>query len=731
MKKLVLLLCCSLAGMSFVFGTHIVGGGFSYRTVGNNNYRFNLTLFFDYLNGNLGAKDASATCFIFSRSGNALMDSLRFTLVDSSKFLEFSNPECGTRVNLKTQVLEYSANLFMSPNRYVSPQGYYIVWERCCRNNSITNIFEPGATGQTFYMEFPAAVRNAVSFNNGSPVFRTIKSDYPCINQPFSLDFGADDPNGDELRYSLTTPLKGNSTTQVPLGLPPFSAPYDPVLWRTGFSTLNPLQGNPGLQIDPATGLLTCTATLTGLFVFSVRCEEFRNGVKIGEVRREMQTYVVSCPANSAPKVVVRSTNNKVLTDDDTLYLQNGPNGVCQNLTLVDAQRNEPIQYELKIVSGNAPASLAVLRRFRFGSNSDSLFTQFCVPSCQFADPQTPWKILLIATDNGCSQPKRDSLSLYMVVQPLPDNPPQINTVGTFADTLSLIQTEGFSLPVVAVQDQGAELSFSGFITDADGQPYVFPGPIFPTGRGKGPLNDQFRWPEICEIPVAQPLKLTLIVKSDFCTKVQYDTLVRYLVLKPANLLISIASTQLPGEPLFVKEETSIGFQLSGELNANREIRLFAQGEAIFQPGFSFPVSTGNQTVASDFRFEAICGGNTGKYPVKFIVSSRFCGVDYRDSLEYLLDVYYEPDSLGVIPNLLTVNGDDKNEAFSLKRILPKETCANRFEAVEIFNRWGKRVFYSTDLNFIWRPDERMDGVFFYGLYFKNKRFKSWIMVVR
>ena len=50
----------------------------------------------------------------------------------------------------------------------------------------------------------------------------------------------------------------------------------------------------PGGQfsINPVTGTISWTASTIGNFVYTVTCEEFRNGNKIGEIRRDMQFIV-------------------------------------------------------------------------------------------------------------------------------------------------------------------------------------------------------------------------------------------------------------------------------------------------------------------------------------------------------------------------------------------------------------------------------------------------------
>jgi len=731
MKIFILLSFFLVPGIFTANATHIVGGGFSYRVVGQNTYRFTLTLYFDYLNGNLAAKDSEAKCYIFRKSDNRLIDSLYMTLVDSNRFLPFTNPACGAKVNLKTQVLQYANNIQMGFNRFSSSSGYYIIWERCCRNNIISNIMLPEATGQVFYMEFPPVIRNNIPFINNSPVFDVIRSDYPCFGEFFELPFGATDPDGDQLIYSLTNPLKGNSTPTIPAGTPAIPGPYDPVLWNFGFNATNPLKGNPGLTVNQTTGLLKCRATLVGLFVFSVKCEEFRNGIKIGEVRREMQIQVVDCPINTKPDIIIRSEQSGgSLADEDTLYITGGSKETCKPIGLVDLQRNEPIRLQLIPISPNAPSSLSDLKNLFIGTKSDSVFSSFCIPACSFSTVENPWRVLIVATDNGCSVPKSDSLYLNLVVRPGPAFPPSIQTTDTQPDTIVVLQTGSINVPIKAIQSQAATLIVFSTLEDSQGNLVTGTKLFLPSGTGKGTLNSNFAWPEICAFPDNQPLKMTSIVESDVCGDKKYDTLVLYVRIIPRTLEINLSSSFDGHTPIILKEEESLNFLLTGKVNASRQIQLSANGTLKTQPGFSFRGGIGIGEYAENFSFSALCGGNTGNYSVRFVANSLFCGYNYRDSLEYNFTLIYEKDSLGPLPNLITSNEDGKNDYFSLENILVRESCANKFDYVEIYNRWGKRIFFSEDKNFQWKPAKEEEGIFFYGLNFKNKRFSSWISVV-
>ncbi|UOQ76589.1 hypothetical protein MUN84_18960 [Hymenobacter sp. 5516J-16] len=75
-----------------------------------------------------------------------------------------------------------------------------------------------------------------------------------------------------------------------------------------GLGTQNQIPGNPTLGIDARTGRLMVRPTQLGLFVFGVRCTEYRGGQKIGETRRDFQLYVLNCPRNTVPSLQLRTS---------------------------------------------------------------------------------------------------------------------------------------------------------------------------------------------------------------------------------------------------------------------------------------------------------------------------------------------------------------------------------------------------------------------------------------
>ena len=170
MKKLfltlLLLICFPL------MASHIVGGEFELLHLSGNTYRLNMVLYFDVINGNPGAKDQSINVTIYRKRDNVQMGSLFLPLI-SENAVSYTQPTC-SKGEIKTNKLIYTSTLELLPAIYNDPQGYYLSWQRCCRNYSITNIFsltnsQSQYAGQTFYLEFPPVTKDGSPFINSSP----------------------------------------------------------------------------------------------------------------------------------------------------------------------------------------------------------------------------------------------------------------------------------------------------------------------------------------------------------------------------------------------------------------------------------------------------------------------------------------------------------------------------------------------------------------------------------
>ncbi len=290
------------------WATHIVGGDISLIALDKSKpgyYRIQLTQYWETAALQSGNQDAVITVLIFRKRNPILIDKKQVDLRQTTPLI-YDNEACATQLNLRTTQALYYSDYQFDITQYTDPDGYYMVWERCCRNNAAINVATPTGLGMAMYMEFPAMQRNAAAVINSSPTFALPNGAYICLNKPFTFDLGATDADGDELRYSLVTPLQGYTTAQqiVADGLP--KASYPEVAWASGYSARNAIPGNPPLRINPQTGMLSVQASREGIFLFSVQVEEYRNGLRIGLIRRDFQLPVIDCSPRKPPVASIR-----------------------------------------------------------------------------------------------------------------------------------------------------------------------------------------------------------------------------------------------------------------------------------------------------------------------------------------------------------------------------------------------------------------------------------------
>lgn len=429
--------------------THIVGGEFELIHVSGFTYQLNLIIYFDDVNGNPAAEDPSALPFIFRKSDNAFMDSVRL-INRGSSFVTYTNPECAIG-DLVTRRIVYSNNITLAPDRYNDPEGYYIVWERCCRNNTIDNVvlIADNTVGQTFYLEFPPVVdERENAFINTSPILFPPLSDFACVGQQYFADFAGTDPDGDSIVYSMATPLNSSSIVALPIPTPnnPDLESRPRVPWIEGINVNNMVPGIPSLRISRE-GLLTVTPTLPGLYVFAVKVDEFRAGVKIGEVRRDFQMLVLDCPPPGVqPGLTVRVPGNEGFNNEvDTLKFA-VTDDKCFNLLVTDRDGGETIVMNAIPVNFSENINnIFTNDRGQIINGNDTLNIQVCLPDCPLKENE-PFIIDFVATDNTCPLPLMDTLRLVIEVQSPENNDPGLAASDPeFAGFDDLIETTQFA----------------------------------------------------------------------------------------------------------------------------------------------------------------------------------------------------------------------------------------------------------------------------------------------
>ncbi len=304
MKKTLLVWLILIGISSAVSARHIVGGEIKMEATGTpGRFTFTLIQFWDQNTLTEGNRNASAELLFYRKRDNRLVYRLTLPYV-GSRSISYQNKACAAFRSLRTEEGTYTTTGNLDPADFDDPQGYYIVWERCCRNDDVNNIIDPGGSGMVFYLEFPP-----LTIKNSSPVFVLPNGNYICKDQNFTMNTSASDADGDELRFSLVTPMRGNTSRNRPSGDASQKSGYPEVRWAAGISDQNMIPGTPALTINPKTGRISVVASNLGLYVFTVQCAEYRDGKFIGLVRRDFQLLVIECSQSTPPEPVI--TYNK------------------------------------------------------------------------------------------------------------------------------------------------------------------------------------------------------------------------------------------------------------------------------------------------------------------------------------------------------------------------------------------------------------------------------------
>jgi gliding motility-associated-like protein len=298
---------------SDAFSAHITGGEMIYQYLGpgsapnTKSYRITLKLFRDNLGGG-AAMPGVVRIGIFNNDNNSHISLSPFdiSLTSTSQVPVTPPPVCMTN----PPVLDYSVGVYVFvidlPN---NANGYTATYQTCCRINSLQNVFTQGPPGQgegsTYLCTIPGS--NQLAGNNSSPQFGTLLSPI-CYRGNFTFDFGAFDPDGDSLVYSFCNAYNRGASINAG-NVTPTAPPYQSVGYINGYSGNNPL-GSTAV-INTQTGMISGLAPQNpGNYVVCVCINEYRNGVLIGQHRKDFILPVDDC-------AIPTSTLNPVYTSCD------------------------------------------------------------------------------------------------------------------------------------------------------------------------------------------------------------------------------------------------------------------------------------------------------------------------------------------------------------------------------------------------------------------------------
>lgn len=361
---------------------HIIGGDFTVEHVEGNTFKGMLTLYRDC---NSGGAELDPQVEITVRdlvTDEHIMD-LDFIFNGFTDYIAELGNSCFVP-DICLQVGNYTTTFTLPDN----PNGYYLTKMRCCRNNASINLGGSNL-GFVFTVDVPDP-----ALHNSSPLFNPFPSEgYFCVNGTTHIDFGATDPDGDSLVYSLTQPLNGTSDSFNPSPAIATPKPFAPVSWATGYSTDNQIGGDIPMTINSETGLITAQPTQIGIFTVAVKVEEYRNGVKIGEIRRELQLASSVCDLD-LPSVISAPNN-------DTIFDVYANSQICLDIVATDPNSGDTLFMEATgpLVDGSVEPSAF----FPPVDSFSTVTSQLCwTPLCENVSDDL-YLITITAFSRGCA----------------------------------------------------------------------------------------------------------------------------------------------------------------------------------------------------------------------------------------------------------------------------------------------------------------------------------------
>ncbi len=238
----------------YVDATHLMGGEITVLDLPNGQHRVNLLVYRD----TVGIPMQSTALFKFTGpNGITFSRSVPYDSIISGNLLP---------------MYPYGVEIYLFTDTFTipGPGQWHVSWSNCCRNGAIQNLSNP--LSESMYLSTTFNVDSVQP--NSSAFFLVPAAIYLPLNTPWQYNPLPFDPDGDSLAWTLDQPQR------------------DFGVYCSGYTT-PPSDPNNPLTLDPLTGTISWTANTVGHFVISILVDQYRNGVWIGEIRRDMQLIVV------------------------------------------------------------------------------------------------------------------------------------------------------------------------------------------------------------------------------------------------------------------------------------------------------------------------------------------------------------------------------------------------------------------------------------------------------
>jgi gliding motility-associated-like protein len=266
-------------------------------------------------------------------------------------------------------------------------------------------------------MYIEATLNNLAFPCNDSPTFTNRPVPFVCVGQPFCFNNGSNDADGDSLSYTLITPMHSATVN---------------VTYLSPYSAAQPLNSSPAATFNPLTGDMCVTPTTLQVTVFAVLVKEWRNGILVGSVMRDIQVRTINCTNNNP---YLNGINNS------GSYTASACAGVPMTFNIPTFDADVPQNVTLTWNSGIPGATLST----GTGSRPTGVFSW--TPT--IADVSSvPHCFTATVTDNNCPFLGSQTYSFCITVGGFTGTTSSVNTVCSAANGSASVNILGGVLPL-------------------------------------------------------------------------------------------------------------------------------------------------------------------------------------------------------------------------------------------------------------------------------------------
>jgi gliding motility-associated-like protein len=170
------------------------------------------------------------------------------------------------------------------------PDGYMVVFQRCCRIDGIRNLSPNINVGASYICQIQGTSSIGITGENSNPDFGVKDTVLICQGKRFKLDYHATDVDGDSLSYEFAPGYYGGGINNPVVANPGPPRSWQALAYSNGFSGLQPLGRN--VTINALTGLISGIAPSGGDYVVCVLVREWRAGVQVSAHRKDFIIHI-------------------------------------------------------------------------------------------------------------------------------------------------------------------------------------------------------------------------------------------------------------------------------------------------------------------------------------------------------------------------------------------------------------------------------------------------------